>query len=98
LQYFFNYIGNYERISRGSALKFGLIAEGLADLYPRFGETYEWDTAAGQCILEAAGGHVVDIQMQPLRYNTRPSLLNPHFIALGDGLNFLIEWSQRHGK
>jgi 3'(2'), 5'-bisphosphate nucleotidase len=98
LHHFFNYIGNYERISRGSALKFGLIAEGLADLYPRFGETYEWDTAAGHCILETAGGHVVDIQMRPLRYNTRPTLLNPHFIAMGDGLNSLIEWSQRHGK
>ena len=60
------------------------IAEGCADVYPRFGPTSEWDTAAGQCVLEAAGGAVLGLDGQPLRYNRGPSLLNPDFIALGD--------------
>ena len=55
-----------ERISCGSALKFGLIAAGEADLYPRFGTTMEWDTAAGQAILEAAGGRVETFAGDPL--------------------------------
>lgn len=66
----------------GSSLKLCLIAEGGADLYPRFGSTSEWDTAAGQAILEAAGGQVLDFEsVKPLRYNTKESLINPSFIA-----------------
>jgi len=72
-----------ELISMGSSLKICLIAEGLADVYPRLGPTSEWDTAAGHCVLAAAGGDIVDIEGLSLRYNTKPSLLNPSFFASG---------------
>jgi 3'(2'), 5'-bisphosphate nucleotidase len=65
----------------GSSLKFCLIAEGNADLYPRFGPTSEWDTAAGQALLEAAGGQVTRFDGHRLRYNCRESLINGDFIA-----------------
>lgn len=68
----------------GSSLKFCRIAEGELDLYPRFGPTSEWDTAAGQAILEAAGGAVLDPRGRPFRYNQRDTLLNGDFIAFGD--------------
>ena len=68
----------------GSSLKFCRIADGGIDLYPRFGPTSEWDTAAGQAILEGAGGAVLDPQGRPFRYNQRDTLLNGDFIALGD--------------
>ena len=68
--------------SAGSALKFGLLARGEADLYPRFGRTMEWDTAAGQAILEAAGGHVRDLSGQALRYG-KAGFVNPPFVACG---------------
>ena len=68
----------------GSSLKFCLVAEGEADFYPRLGPTSEWDTAAAQAVVEAAGGAVLDLQGQPLRYNTGPGVLNPFFIARGD--------------
>jgi 3'(2'), 5'-bisphosphate nucleotidase len=71
-----------QRIIAGSALKFCLIAEGRADLYPRFGPTMEWDTAAGQAIVEAAGGTVTTLDGQSMRYG-KPGFLNPGFIALG---------------
>lgn len=70
-------------IPMGSSLKICLIAEGKADLYPRLGRTSEWDTAAAQCVLERAGGHLTDTQMHPLRYNTKDSLMNPEFFAFG---------------
>ena len=70
------------RVSCGSALKFGLIAAGEADLYPRFGTTMEWDTAAGQAILEAAGGRVETFAGAPLAYG-KPGLKNDGFIAWG---------------
>lgn len=70
--------------SVNSSWKFALIAEGQADLYPRLGPTSEWDTAAGQIILEEAGGLVVDLNGEPLRYNTKESLINPSFVAMGD--------------
>jgi 3'(2'), 5'-bisphosphate nucleotidase len=66
----------------GSSLKFIAIAGGEADVYPRFGPTMEWDTAAGQAVLEAAGGVVVDTKGEPLRYG-KPGLRNPSFIAWG---------------
>jgi len=69
-----------ERIQAGSSLKFCLIAEGKADIYPRFGPTNEWDTAAGQCVLEAAGGEVVTTDGGRLAYG-KPGFGNPHFIA-----------------
>ncbi|MGV8923802.1 MAG: 3'(2'),5'-bisphosphate nucleotidase CysQ [Thermomonas sp.] len=73
-----------QAIACGSSLKFCLIAEGQLDLYPRFGPTGEWDTAAGQAILEAAGGAVLDPRGRPFRYNQRDTLLNGEFIAFGD--------------
>lgn len=72
-----------ECVSRGSALKFIMIAAGEAQLYPRLAPTMEWDIAAGQCIVEEAGGFVVDFHTGiPLRYN-KESLLNPSFLAGG---------------
>ena len=68
-----------------------VIAEGKADLYPRLGPTSEWDTAAAQCVVEQAGGFVTDTHMQPLRYNTKDSLLNPFFLVFGDDSR---DWSQ----
>lgn len=66
----------------GSSLKFCRIAEGSADLYPRFGPTMEWDTAAGHAVLLAAGGNVTTLDGAPLTYG-KPGLRNPHFIARG---------------
>ncbi len=80
---FLEQVGNYELFPMGSSLKSCLIAEGKADLYPRFGPTSEWDTAAAQAIVEAAGGFVTDTAMRPLRYNTKDSLLNPEFFVFG---------------
>jgi 3'(2'), 5'-bisphosphate nucleotidase len=77
-------LGRYETRSIGSSLKFCLVAEGSADLYPRFGPTSEWDTAAGQAILEAAGGFVTRLDGHRLRYNCRESLINGDFIAFND--------------
>jgi len=66
----------------GSSLKFCLLAEGSADLYPRFGRTMEWDIAAGHAILSAAGGKVNTIDGKPLRYG-KPGFENPNFVAQG---------------
>ena len=68
----------------GSSLKICLVAEGVADIYPRLGPTSEWDTAAAQAILESAGGRMIDEGGRPLRYNSKDALLNPHFLAFGD--------------
>ena len=70
--------------SAGSALKFGLLARGEADVYPRFGRTMEWDTAAGHAVLEAAGGHVRDLSGRALRYG-KAGFVNPPFVASGAG-------------
>jgi len=77
-------LGNHELVSMGSSLKFCLVAEGKADLYPRLGLTSEWDTAAAQCIVEQAGGRVVTLDNQTLMYNTKEGLLNPYFMVYGD--------------
>ena len=66
-------------VAVGSSLKFCLIAEGLADLYPRLGPTREWDTAAGHCIAEKAGAVVCQLSGEPLVYNQKESLVNPYF-------------------
>jgi len=84
LQNFLQQFEEYAVINSGSALKFGLIAEGKADIYLRLGPTSEWDTAAGQCILEAVGGAVLDLSGEPFRYNMKESLINPEFLAVGD--------------
>jgi len=79
--------GGIRTISAGSSLKFCLVAEGTADVYPRFAPTMEWDTAAGQAIVEHAGGAVLKYETGvPLRYN-KENLLNPWFIVKGPGLN-----------
>lgn len=83
-QSFLKIVNAAEVVSIGSSLKSCLIAEGRVDLYPRFGPTSEWDTAAAQCVVEEAGGLVTDMQLQPLRYNTKDSLINPSFLAIGD--------------
>ena len=73
-----------EIIAIGSSLKSCLIAEGMVDIYPRFGPTSEWDTAAAQCVVEQAGGLLTDLDLRPLRYNTKESLLNSNFLVFGD--------------
>jgi 3'(2'), 5'-bisphosphate nucleotidase len=88
---FLENLGDHELLSMGSSLKFCLVAEGKADLYPRLGPTSEWDTAAAQAIVEAAGGRVTTLDMQPLKYNTKDSLLNPHFFVFGDTTE---DWSR----
>jgi 3'(2'), 5'-bisphosphate nucleotidase len=79
-----NQLGPHELISMGSSLKFCRVAEGLADFYPRLGPTCEWDTAAAQAVVEAAGGQVVKIDGSPLTYNTKEEYLNPFFFVFGD--------------
>ncbi len=71
-----------QRLAVGSSLKFGLLAAGQADIYPRLGRTMEWDTAAGHAVLRAAGGEVRDLAGAPLRYG-KPGFENPHFVAQG---------------
>jgi len=91
LQQFLDGIGEHDEIPMGSALKSCLVAEGAADIYARLGPTGEWDTAAAQCIVEEAGGHIRDINSQDLTYNMRESLINPHFLVYGDDE---VDWMQ----
>ncbi len=73
----------------GSSLKLCLVAEGKADFYPRLAPTCEWDTAAAQAVVEAAGGFVVDNKFESLTYNQKESILNPNFYVIGDsGFNW----------
>jgi 3'(2'), 5'-bisphosphate nucleotidase len=83
---------DYQMLALGSSLKFCLIARGEADIYLRQGLTSEWDTAAAQCVLDEAGGAVLDLQGQPFRYNRGESLLNPEFVAVGDAS---VDWAER---
>ncbi|MDG2090059.1 MAG: 3'(2'),5'-bisphosphate nucleotidase CysQ [Gammaproteobacteria bacterium] len=76
-----------ELLSMGSSLKICLVAEGKADIYPRLALTSEWDTAAAQAILEAAGGILKDSKFKTYRYNQKENILNPYFFAIGD-INF----------
>ena len=84
LKAFLEKLGEHEIVSMGSSLKICLVAEGAADVYPRLGLTSEWDTAAAHCVVEQAGGSLTDLEMRPLRYNTKDSLLNPFFFVFGD--------------
>ena len=77
-------MGEVTLLGMGSSLKFCRMAEARLDVYPRFAPTSEWDTAAGQCVLEAAGGVVMTLDGKSLAYNSKDSLLNPDFLALGD--------------
>ncbi len=72
---------DFEIIQKGSSLKLCEIAEGLADIYPRFGYTSEWDIAAGKIILEEAGGSILNLNNEKLNFNLKESLINPEFIA-----------------
>ena len=82
---------NVEFINCASALKFGYIASGNGCFYPRLGPTHEWDTASGQCIIEEAGGLVLDKNMNPLAYNKNSSYLNNEFFVISDGR---FDWSK----
>ena len=90
---FIERMGEIEPIGLGSSLKFCRLAEGGIDVYPRFGPTSEWDTAAAQAVLEGAGGAVLDLQGRPFRYNQRDTLLNGEFVALGDTTLPWREWA-----
>lgn len=94
-QAFIDRMGDVEPLGLGSSLKFCRIADGGLDVYPRFGPTSEWDTAAGQCVLEGAGGAVLDPHGRPFRYNQRERILNGDFIALGDAA---LPWRQWMGE
>ena len=74
-------IKDYEIIIKGSSIKFCLIACGQADIYPRFGLTSEWDTAAGDAIVKYAGGYVAILSGESIAYNLKDNLLNPNFIV-----------------
>ncbi|MGY0216693.1 3'(2'),5'-bisphosphate nucleotidase CysQ [Endozoicomonadaceae bacterium StTr2] len=74
---------SYDFVPVGASLKYCRIAAGQIDCHVRLGSISEWDTAAAQCILEQAGGHMTCLSGQPLRYNTKASLLNPEFVAWG---------------
>lgn len=79
---FLEALGNPPCVSKGSSLKFCLVAEGSANLYPRFGPTMEWDVAAAHAVVNAAGGSISDLEGRPLTYN-KPDLHNPHFVVCG---------------
>jgi 3'(2'), 5'-bisphosphate nucleotidase len=83
LDAFLSRVGPHELVAVGSSLKLCLVAEGGADVYQRLGPTSEWDTAAGQCVLEQAGGQVLKLDGEPLEYN-RENTLNPSFVGFAD--------------
>ncbi len=76
-------LGDYELVPMGSSLKFCVVAEGGADVYPRLGPTSEWDTAAAQAVVEQAGGSVVETDGKSLSYNQKADILNPWFVVVG---------------
>jgi 3'(2'), 5'-bisphosphate nucleotidase len=80
---FLERLGEHEMHAIGSSLKFCMVAEGAADIYPRLGPTSEWDTAAAQAVVEQAGGSVVTLDGKPLSYNSKSEILNPHFLVIG---------------
>jgi 3'(2'), 5'-bisphosphate nucleotidase len=84
LDAYLDWVGPHVMVPMGSSLKLCLVAAGAADVYPRLGLTSEWDTAAAQAVVEAAGGQVIDLSGQRLLYNTKAEVLNPFFIVLGD--------------
>jgi len=86
---FISRLSDAVRIPKGSSLKFCLVADGTVHVYPRLGRTREWDTAAAQCVIEQAGGCVVDLSCRTIRYG-KPDLINPGLIAAGNR-----EWIER---
>lgn len=91
LEEFLSLLPSYQVVNRGSALKFCAVAEGEADFYPRFGPTWEWDTAAGQAVVTAAGGVMLDLSGKPFVYN-KENLLNGPFIVSSS-----MEWLRSTG-
>jgi 3'(2'), 5'-bisphosphate nucleotidase len=83
LDTFLEQLGEVEMLAMGSSLKFCIVAEGKADIYPRLGLTSEWDTAAAQAVVEQAGGAVVELDGSPLAYNAKADILNPYFLVRG---------------
>lgn len=83
LQSLLQQLGPHELVSMGSSLKFCLVAEGSADVYPRLGPTSLWDTAAAQCVVEQAGGAVIRLTGEPLSYADTTIILNPFFVVHG---------------
>ena len=76
-------VGESDMVPMGSSLKFCVVAEGSADIYPRLGPTSEWDTAAAQAVVEQAGGQVLELDGKPLSYNQKEDILNPFFVVIG---------------
>jgi 3'(2'), 5'-bisphosphate nucleotidase len=83
LDRFLERVGDYDMVPMGRSLKFCVVAEGGADIYPRLGPTSEWDTAAAQAVVEQAGGKVVTLDGKPMKYNAKADILNPHFMVIG---------------
>jgi 3'(2'), 5'-bisphosphate nucleotidase len=83
LDAFIRNLGDCDLVPMGSSLKFCVVAEGGADVYPRLGPTSEWDTAAAQAVVEQAGGTVVTLDGKPMMYNQKEAILNPYFIVIG---------------
>jgi 3'(2'), 5'-bisphosphate nucleotidase len=83
LDAFLEKVGESDMLPMGSSLKFCVVAEGRADIYPRLGPTSEWDTAAAQAVVEQAGGKVLQLSGEPLSYNAKEDILNPWFIVIG---------------
>ena len=83
LDAFIDKLGDCDLVPMGSSLKFCVVAEGGADIYPRLGPTSEWDTAAAQAVVEQAGGTVVTLDGKPMKYNQKEEILNPHFMVIG---------------
>ena len=83
LDAFLEKVGASDMLPMGSSLKFCVVAEGGADIYPRLGPTSEWDTAAAQAVVEQAGGTVLELDGRPLSYNAKSDILNPWFIVIG---------------
>jgi 3'(2'), 5'-bisphosphate nucleotidase len=94
LDAFLENLGDHQMLPMGSSLKFCLVAEGKADIYPRLGPTSEWDTAAAQAVLENAGGMVIGLDGKPLAYNQKECILNPFFLAIGDTTRDWLEYVQ----
>ena len=83
LDAFLEKVGESDMLPMGSSLKFCVVAEGHADIYPRLGPTSEWDTAAAQAVVEQAGGKVLELNGKALSYNAKEDILNPWFIVVG---------------
>ncbi|WMC11184.1 3'(2'),5'-bisphosphate nucleotidase CysQ [Oceanimonas pelagia] len=87
-------LGEHELVAMGSSLKLCLVAEGKADVYPRLGPTSLWDTGAAQCVVEQAGGRVLQLNGEPLSYANTKEVLNPYFLVLG---NNEVNWPELFG-